>query len=233
MLIWYVTLNLKFKSRFIYTLGFFSSLLVAFGLGAMTASADQTPYRLAALGDSLTAGYGLAGSDSFPVQLEILLKNKGYNVTVQNAGVSGDTTAGGLARLDWSLDDNVDGVIIELGANDAMRAIPPASTRASLEKIIKRLKQRKVDVLLTGMLAPPNLGPEFGNSYNAIFPDLASKYNLVFYPFFLKDVAAIASLNQPDGIHPTAAGVKIIARNILPKVEELLRNSDRFRQKNR
>ncbi len=217
MLIWYVTLNLKFKSRFIYTLGFCSSLWLVFSLGILTASAGHEPYRIVALGDSLTAGYGLAGSDSFPTQLEILLRNKGYNVTVQNAGVSGDTAAGGLARLDWSLGEDVDGVIIELGANDAMRAIPPSSTRASLENIIKRLKQRKVDVLLTGMLAPPNLGPQFGNSFNAIFPDLASKYNLVFYPFFLKDVAAIASLNQPDGIHPTAAGVKIIVRNIYPK----------------
>jgi len=232
MLIRYVTLKLKFKSRFIYTLGFFLSPWLASGFGIPTASAGQDPYRLTALGDSLTAGYGLPGPDSFPNQLQKLLKNKGYNVTVQNAGVSGDTTAGGLARLDWSLGEDVDGVIIELGANDALRGIAPSSTRTSLENIIIRLKQRKIDVLLTGMLAPPNLGPDFGKSYNAIFPDLASKYTLVFYPFFLKDVAAIPSLNQSDGIHPTAAGVKIIARNILPKVEELLRDSDRFRQKN-
>ncbi len=197
----------------------------------MTASASQYTYQLAALGDSLTAGYGLKGSNSFPAQLQKMFKNKGYNVTVQNAGVSGDTAAGGLARLDWSLGEDVDGVIIELGANDALRGISPGSTRASLEKIIIRLKQRKIDVLLTGMLAPPNLGPKYGKSYNAIFPDLAKKYNLVFYPFFLKDVAAIPWLNQSDGIHPTAVGVEIIVRNILPKVEELLNNSDRFRQK--
>jgi len=205
---------------------------LAVGLGVAVASADQHSYRLAALGDSLTAGYGLVAPDSFPAQLQKLLKNKGYNVIVQNAGVSGDTAAGGLARLDWSLGEDVDGVIIELGANDALRGISPGSTRTSLENIIIRLKQRKIDVLLTGMLAPPNLGPDYGNSYNAIFPDLAKKYNLVFYPFFLKDVAAIPSLNQSDGIHPTAAGVKIIVRNILPEVEELLNNSDRFRQKN-
>ncbi len=231
MFIRYVTLKLKFKSRFIYSLGFFSCLWLGSGLGIMTASASQNTYQLAALGDSLTAGYGLKGSNSFPVQLQKMLRNKGYNVTVQNAGVSGDTAAGGLARLDWSLGENVDGVIIELGANDALRAISPNSTRTSLENIIIRLKQRKIDVLLTGMLAPPNLGPDYGKSYNAIFPDLAKKYNLVFYPFFLKDVAAIPSLNQSDGIHPTAAGVEIIVRNILPKVEELLNNSDRFRQK--
>jgi acyl-CoA thioesterase I len=227
----YVTLKSKYKSRFIYTLRFFSSLWLALAIGVLTASAASDQYRLVALGDSLTAGYGLESSDSFPVQLQKLLKIKGYNVTVQNAGVSGDTTAGGLARLDWSLGEDVDGVIIELGANDALRGTSPGSTLTSLENIITRLKQRNIDVLLTGMLAPPNLGPDYGKSYNAIFPDLAIKYNLVFYPFFLKDVAAIPSLNQSDGIHPTAEGVRIITRNIFPKVEELLNNSDRYRRK--
>ena len=233
MLIRYVTLKSKFKSRFIHAAGFLSCLWLVLGLGIMTATASQDSYKLAALGDSLTAGYGLQGPDSFPIQLQNLLKNKGYNVSVQNAGVSGDTAAGGLARLDWSLGNDVDGVIIELGANDALRGISPGSTRTSLENIIARLKQRKIDVLLTGMLAPPNLGPDYADSYNAIFPNLAKKYNLVFYPFFLKDVAAVPSLNQPDGIHPTAAGVKIIVRNLLPKVEEMLTNSERFRQKKR
>lgn len=227
----YVTLKSKYKSRFIYTLRFFSSLWLALSVGIFTASAANDPYRLVSLGDSLTAGYGLKSSDSFPVQLQKLLKTKGYNATVQNAGVSGDTTAGGLARLDWSLGEDVDGVIIELGANDALRGVLPASTLTSLENIITRLKQRNIDILLTGMLAPPNLGPDYGKSYNAIFPDLAIKYNLVFYPFFLKDVAAIPSLNQSDGIHPTAEGVKIITRNILPKVEELLNSSNRYRRK--
>jgi len=193
------------------------------------ASAKSGQYRLVALGDSLTAGYGLASADSFPVQLQNALKNKGYNVSVINAGVSGDTVAGGLARLDWSIDEAADGVIIELGANDGLRGIAPDSTRRSLEEIVIRLTKRKIDLLLTGMVAPPNMGPDYGDTFNAIFPDLASKYNLVFYPFFLEGVAAIPALNQPDGLHPTAQGVKVIVANILPKVEELLKNNRHHR----
>lgn len=218
----------NYKSRFVYFTAFLSAIWLILGSGTFAAAASNTPYRLVTFGDSLTAGYGLSDSESFPSQLQFLLQNKGYNVTVQNAGVSGDTTTSGLARLDWSIGDGVDGVIIELGANDALRGIPPGSSRTSLEQILVRLKKRNIDLLLTGMLAPPNLGSEYGETFNIIFPDLAAKYNLVFYPFFLKDVAGIASLNQADGLHPTAQGIKLIVRNILPKVEELLNNSTKF-----
>ncbi len=221
----YVTLRTNYKSRFITTIGYFSCLWLALAFSTFTVYATTEQYKLVAFGDSLTAGYGLSGSNSFPSQLQQSLRIKGYNVIVINAGVSGDTAAGGLSRLDWSIDEDVDGVIIELGANDALRGTPPASTRASLEQLLLRLKNQNIDLLLTGMLAPPNLGPDYGRAFNAIFPDLARKYDLVFYPFFLKNVAGIPSLNQPDGLHPTPQGVKVIVQNILPKVEELLKKS--------
>jgi acyl-CoA thioesterase I len=230
MFIRYVTLDTNYKKRFGYLVSFLYSLGFFVAFSAVHATASQDQIRLVAFGDSLTAGYGLQSTDSFSNQLQNSLQKKGYNVIVINSGVSGDTTAGGLARLDWALGDNIDGVIMELGANDALRGVPPASTRASLEQMLVRLKQRNLDTLLTGMLAPPNLGPDYGKNFNAIFPDLALKYNLVFYPFFLKNVAGIPSLNQADGLHPTAQGVKIIVQNILPKVEELLEKITRRRQ---
>jgi len=225
MLIRYVTLLANYKPRFSYTVRFFITVWLILGLNMTATSARNEEYVLVAFGDSLTAGYGLSSTDSFPFYLQKQLNNKGYNVKVINAGVSGDTVAGGLARLEWSIDNNVNGVIIELGANDALRGVSPASTRKSLEQILIRLKQRKIDILLTGMLAPLNLGPEYGESFNSIFSDLASKYDVVFYPFFLKDVAGKPFLNQADGLHPTAQGTRIIVQNILPKVEELLKNS--------
>ncbi len=230
MLFRYATLNINYKQRFGYLVGFLYCLafFITFGAGQATASQDQI--RLVAFGDSLTAGYGLQSTESFPVELQKSLREKGYNIIVINSGVSGDTTAGGLARLDWALGENIDGVIMELGANDALRGVPPASTRASLEQILQRLKKQNIEVLLTGMLAPPNLGPDYGRAFNSIFPDLADKYNLVFYPFFLEKVAGIPSLNQRDGLHPTAEGVKIIVQNILPEVETLLKNITMRRQ---
>ncbi len=227
MLFRYVTLLANYKQRFSYIVRFLSAIGLIFALNITSSSARNEEYKLVAFGDSLTAGYGLSSTDSFPVNLQKQLQNKGYNVKVINAGMSGDTVAGGLSRLDWSIDKNTDGVIIELGANDALRGISPASTRTSLEQILIRLKNRKIDILLTGMLAPPNLGPEYEKSFNSIFPELARKYNVVFYPFFLKGVAAIPSLNQADGLHPTAQGVRIILQNIMPKVEELLDKSSR------
>jgi len=229
MLFRYVILRTNYKARFVYTVAIVAWLMAFLAYGTFAAGAKNGQYRLVALGDSLTAGYGLASADSFPVQLQNALQKKGYNVSVINAGVSGDTVAGGLARLDWSVDETADGVIIELGANDGLRGIPPDSTRRSLDEILARLTKRKIDLLLTGMVAPPNMGPDYGDTFNAIFPDLASKYNLVFYPFFLEGVAAIRALNQPDGLHPTAQGVKVIVTNILPKVEELLKNSTHHR----
>jgi len=230
MLIRYGTLKVNSKQRFGYLAGFFFSLWFYITIGVGHAAAGQDQIKLIAFGDSLTAGYGLQSTDSFAVQLEKSLKNKGYNVSVFNSGVSGDTTAGGLARLNWALGKDIDGIIMELGANDALRGVPPASTRASLDQMLMRLKKRNIEILLTGMLAPPNLGPDYGKAFNSIYPDLAKKYDLVFYPFFLEKVAGIPSLNQADGLHPTAQGVAIIVQNILPKVETLVKNILKRRQ---
>jgi acyl-CoA thioesterase-1 len=152
------------------------------------------------------------------------LQAKGIAIDMTNAGVSGDTTSGGRDRLDWSVPDGTDGVIIELGANDALRGIDPDLTRTALTDIVQRLKARKIPVMLCGMLAPPNYGAEYAARFNSIYPDLAKKFDVPLYPFFLDGVAADARLNQADGIHPTAAGVDIIVGNIMPTVEAFLRN---------
>ena len=175
-----------------------------------------------ALGDSLTAGYQIAASAAFPAQLERALKAKGLNVEIANAGVSGDTASGGLARLDWSVPDGTDAVIVELGANDMLRGVDPKVTRSAIDQIVTRLKQRGIEVLLAGMRAAPNFGPDYERAVNAIYPELASAHNVVFYPFFLEGIAADAKLNQRDGIHPTAAGVESIVTRIMPTVEELI-----------
>jgi acyl-CoA thioesterase-1 len=174
------------------------------------------------LGDSLTAGYGLPASAAFPARLEQALRARGLDVAVANAGVSGDTASDGLARLDWSVPDGTDAVILELGANDALRGVDPAVTRRALETILRRLKQRGIPVLLCGMLAPRNLGPDYGRRSDAIYPELAKAEGVLLYPFFLDGVATDAKLNLPDGLHPTAAGVDVIVAGILPKVEELI-----------
>jgi acyl-CoA thioesterase-1 len=186
------------------------------------AAAAEGPIKVVALGDSLTAGYGLAAAAAFPARLEQALRGRGAEVAIANAGVSGDTTADGLARLDWSVPPGTEAVILELGANDALRGLDPQQARAALETIIRRLKDRHAEVLLCGMLAPRNLGPDYGRAFDAIFPDLASAYGLVFYPFFLDGVAADKALNQGDGLHPNAAGVDVIVSRIAPKVDELL-----------
>ena len=194
---------------------------IAVLMGA-SANAAERPMTIVALGDSLTAGYGLPARDAFPVQLQRALAAKGMMVNVINAGVSGDTTTGGLSRLDWSVPDGTDGVILELGANDALRGFNPGVARKALDALLRRLKERKIPVLLCGMLAPPNLGTEYGSAFNAIYPELAAQYGAILYPFFLAGVAADPKLNQPDGLHPTAAGVATIVENILPRVEELI-----------
>lgn len=180
------------------------------------------PVTIVALGDSLTAGYQLPPADAFPVKLQAALRAKGLAVTVENAGVSGDTSTGGLERLDWAVGDGVDAVILELGANDALRGIDPAITRRNLEAIIARLKERNIPILLTGMIAPPNMGSTYGAAFNPIFPELAAKHGLIFDPFFLEGVAAERDLNLADGMHPNGRGVDVIVRRILPKVEELI-----------
>ncbi|HEU5274986.1 MAG TPA: arylesterase [Xanthobacteraceae bacterium] len=189
---------------------------------ARSAPTADRPITIVALGDSLTAGLGLASQDAFPAKLQKALAAKGLAVTIADAGVSGDTTSGGLARLDWSVPAGTDGVILELGANDALRGLDPAVPRASLEAILRRLKERGIPVLLCGMLSPPNLGADYARTFNAIYPDLARIYDAVFYPFFLDGVAGQRRLNQGDGLHPTAAGVDVIVAGILPKVEELI-----------
>ncbi|MEH6526118.1 MAG: arylesterase [Sneathiella sp.] len=180
--------------------------------------------RIVAIGDSLTAGYGLPQGEDFPTQLEAALQAKGLNVVVDNAGVSGDTTTGGLQRLDWALGNDADFVILELGANDALRGILPEITRDNLEKILILLQEKNIPVLLTGMKAPPNMGANYTTEFDQIFPDLAEKYGADFYPFFLEDVASDPALNQSDYIHPNAEGVKIIVNNMLPYVQRFIEN---------
>ena len=186
------------------------------------AHAQSTPIRLVALGDSLSAGYNLPQEAAFPVALERALKAKGYKVEIANAGVSGDTSAGGLDRLDWSVPDGTDGVILELGANDMLRGLDPAGTRKNIEAIVERLKSRNIPVMLAGMYASRNLGPDYVQKFDSIYPDIAKKHDLVLYPFFLDGVAGDRSLNLPDGLHPTAKGVEIIVERILPSVESFL-----------
>ena len=181
------------------------------------ARADEN-LRILAFGDSLTAGYGLRESESFPARLQAALAAKGIAAQVINGGVSGDTSAGGLARLDWALADDPDIVIVELGANDGLRGLDPARTQENLDAVLKRLTVEKRAVLLTGMLAPPNMGADYGDSFKRMYPALAVKFAVPLYPFFLDGVAADLALNQPDGIHPTAAGVDIIVARILPDV---------------
>ncbi len=182
--------------------------------------ADQI--RLLAFGDSLSAGYGLITREGFADQLGTALRKEGMDVKVLNGGVSGDTTAGGLARLDWMLADEPDAVIVELGANDGLRGLDPDETQANLDAILNKLKQQNIPVLLTGMLAPPNMGSEYGEDFNGLFPMLADRHDVVFYPFFLEGVAGNLELNQEDAIHPNAKGVAEIIRRILPSVKELL-----------
>lgn len=199
-------------------------LMLALMTIAGPAWADATkPVKLVVLGDSLSAGLGLPAQDAFPAKLQKALQAKGIAVDMINAGVSGDTSSGGRDRLDWSVPDGTEGVIVELGANDAMRGVDPDLTRAALTDIVQRLKARKIAVMLCGMLAPPNFGADYGARFNSIYPDLAKKFELPLYPFFLDGVAADAKLNQADGIHPTAEGVDIVVNNMLPTVEAFVR----------
>ena len=185
------------------------------------ASAQQ-PIKIVALGDSLTAGYQLPESAAFPSQLARALQAKGHKVEIVNAGVSGDTTSGGLARLDWSVPDGTDAVIVELGANDMLRAVDPKVARAALDQIVSRLKKRGIQVLLCGMQAAKNLGQDYERAFNAIYPELAAAHGVLLYPFFLDGIAADPQFNLRDGIHPSAAGIAAIVTRITPKVEELV-----------
>ena len=197
----------------------FHFAVITFGLlfGAVGVTQART-IQLVGFGDSLMAGYQLPPGDGFPAELEAALKAKGLDVAVADAGVSGDTTSGGLSRIDWSVPDGTDGVILELGANDALRGIPPEQTEKNLETMIERLKERKIPIFLAGMLAPPNMGPDYAEKFNPIYKRLADKYQLALYPFFLDGVAAHADLQLDDGMHPNPKGVDVMIEHILPAV---------------
>ncbi len=199
------------------------SLGAAIGLAILDGGAVAAePVRLLAFGDSLTAGYGLPEADGFVARLEAALAARGHAVEVINGGVSGDTTAGGRDRLEWALGDDPDAVILALGANDGLRGLDPAVTRDNLASMLATLAARDLPVLLVGMLAPPNLGPDYGARFDAVYPALAEEWGVPLYPFFLEGVATDPALNQADGIHPNAAGVEVIVEAMLPAVEALL-----------
>lgn len=209
------------------TIKFFAITALFIAMKLQTALAGE--YTILAFGDSLTAGYGLAPEQGFTAQLEHRLKEQGHNITVINGGVSGDTSSGGLSRLEWVLSSLEGGkpdlVILELGANDALRGITPDITRANMEKILSILQQAKVNTLVTGMLAPPNMGEGYREKFNRIFPDLCLKYKADLYPFFLEDVAGNARLNQNDAVHPNGEGVLVIVKKIMPYVLNSLKIS--------
>lgn len=185
---------------------------------AVPGTAVAKDLTILALGDSLTAGYGLAAQDGFTARLESALRGRGISARVINAGVSGDTSAGGLSRLDWLMSDRPDLVIVELGANDGLRGLDPAETRRNLDAILTRTHTGDTRVLLAGMLAPPNLGREYSDAFNEIFPQMAKKHKVPLYPFFLEGVAARPDLNLSDGLHPNEKGIKVIVDRILPYV---------------
>jgi acyl-CoA thioesterase-1 len=201
------------------------ALCLAFAPLRGLAAEAQAPV-IVAFGDSLTAGLGLPQGQAFPAQLEAALKARGHDVTVVNAGVSGDTAAAGLARLDWALPDNASAVIIELGANDALQGLPPEGAGDALAKIIEKLQAKGLPVLLAGMEAPRNMGKDYVDAFRAIYADLAERYRVLLYPFFLDGAALNGEMMLQDGLHPNAKGVAKIVENILPKVEELLAEID-------
>lgn len=186
---------------------------------------------LVTYGDSLSAGFGLKEKDAFPAQLEEALKKRGHKVRVVNSSVSGDTTAAGLKRFDWSFPAEADGAILELGANDAMRGLKPENARANLDEMLKRMKAKGVEALLTGMLAPRNMGVEYTTAFDGIYRDLAKKHGVLLYPFFLFDVVGKRELSLEDGLHPNPKGVAKIVEQIVPVVEKLLVRISQRKQK--
>ena len=214
-----------FWRRFFQIVALWCALVI--GLTILGATSPQlargaTPIHLVALGDSLTAGYGLPGKDGFVPRLKAALAAQGIDVELADAGVSGDTASDGLARLDWSVPEGTDAAIVELGANDMLRGIDPQVTRNALDAILARLTQRHIAVILCGMRAAPNLGADYARAFERIYPELAEKYRTLLYPFFLDGVAANRALTQQDGLHPNGAGVDVIVRRILPTAQELI-----------
>ncbi len=203
-------------------LSFFASLAITALLSSGVARAE--PVKLVGFGDSLMAGYQLPAADAFPVKLEKALREKGYEVEIANAGVSGDTSSAGLARLDWSIPEGTQGVILELGANDALRGIAPEQTEKNLDAMLTRLKERGIAVLLAGMLAPPNMGPDYGERFNGIYRRMAEKHGVALYPFFLDGVVTKANLQLEDGMHPNSEGVDVMVATMLPATEAFIKS---------
>ena len=203
-----------------------ATLPIVFAISMLAGGAvrAETPLEIVVLGDSLVAGYELGPGEDYPTKLQAALTEAGYDVKIANAGVSGDTTSGGLARLDWSVPDGTNGVILELGANDALRGIAPQEAAKNLSTIIERLEDREIPVMLMGMVAPPNMGASYGAEFNPIYPELASEYGLELYPFFLDGVATHADLQLADGMHPNARGVEVMVEKTLPSVEAFLQS---------
>lgn len=200
----------------------FAILAASLAFFTTTAPVWAEPFKIVGFGDSLMAGYGLNPGESFPEKLEKALRNKGHDVVIINAGVSGDTTSGGLSRLDWSVPDGTQLVILELGANDMLRGIDPALVEQNLDKMLARLKERNIPVLLAGMVAAPNLGHAYGEQFGTIYPKLAEKYGVTLYPFFLDGVAADPKLLLDDGMHPTSEGIDRMVAKALPTVEKAI-----------
>ena len=215
-------MRLRHDRRRRFPLAAVIAALMSLIFSASAVTAAPRPVRLVAFGDSLTAGYRLPADAAFPAVLERMLKAKGRDVAIVNAGVSGDTTTGGLDRLDWSVPDGTDGVILELGANDMLRGTDPAVARRNLAAMLDSLKARHIPVLLAGMQAAPNLGPEYRAKFDAIYPDLAKQYGVILYPFFLDGIIGDAGQHLDDGLHPNAKGVETMANRMLPTVERFL-----------
>lgn len=211
-------------ARFVAGMLLVAAALSALPLIAAAQTAASAPVKLVGLGDSLMAGYQLPPEQSLTAQLESRMKAAGLNVTIENAAVSGDTTQGGLSRVDWSVPDGTQGVILELGANDALRGIPPEQTEKNLDAIIARLKDRGIAVMLVGMYAPPNMGKDYADRFNPIYPDLARKHALVFYPFALDGVVLDDKLKLSDGMHPNGEGVGVMAEGMLADATALVQS---------
>ncbi|TPJ97670.1 arylesterase [Mesorhizobium sp. B2-5-9] len=207
---------MSFKRRFA------AGLVVFLAICGGISSARAAPFKIVGFGDSLMAGYGLGPGEGFTDKLQAALRAKGHDVVVANAGVSGDTSSGGLARLDWSVPDGTQLVILELGANDMLRGVAPDITKRNLDEMLGKLKERKIAVLLAGMRAAPNLGADYQIAFDAIFADLAGKYDVPLYPFFLDGVAGQPGLQLEDGLHPSARGVDLMVERILPTVEKAM-----------
>lgn len=208
---------MSFKASLIHFI-----VMVALFAGSGSANAQEKAINLVGFGDSLMAGYQLAPSESYTAQLEAALKAKGHKVVITNAGVSGDTTSAGLSRIDWSVPDGTDGVILELGANDALRGIAPEQSEKNLDAMLARLKERGIPVLLAGILAPPNMGGDYAEKFNPIYKRLADKYAVPLYPFFLDGVTTVPGMQIEDGMHPNAKGIAVMVERTLPMVEAFL-----------